>query len=95
MITFNDLASKKVKLKFGDKEQIECIDREAGFQKEDKEALSLYKAIVYYSGEAEIEIEAVDEYEAREKVQEETHDLDIEWTGVEHIDVELIKEHVA
>lgn len=95
MIAFEDLASKKVKLRFGDKEQIECIKREANFQKEEKEALSLFKVIVHYSGEAEMEVEALDEFDAREKAQEESHDLDIEWTGVEHIEVELIKESVA
>ena len=87
-----DLLSGKVKLEFGNKEQIEIIDNHEKAQDEDREGLKLYKVTFHFSGSAEIDIEAYDEEDAIEKANEERHDLDIEWEDLEHTEAYLIRE---
>ena len=87
-----DLLSGKVKLEFGNREQIETIDNYEKAQVEAREGLKLYKVIFHFSGSADVDVEAYDEQDAIEKAKEEECDLDIEWEDLEHIQVELIRE---
>ena len=73
-----DLLDGVVKLEFGNREQIECIDSFREAQKEAQKGLKKYRAIFHFSGSADVEIEAYDEVDAREKAHEAYMDGDLD-----------------
>lgn len=87
-----DLLDGVVKLKFGDREQIECIDSYGKAQEEAEEGLRRYRVICHYSGSSSVDVDAYDEEDAKEKAQDEIDDHEIEWEDIEHTEVDLVKE---
>lgn len=87
-----DLLEGKKPLKFGDQEQIDCIDRYQRAQEEVEEGLRKYRVILHYSGSVSIDVKAHDEEEAKELANEESDCEEIEWDGVEHVEVDLLEE---
>lgn len=79
MSNIEDMLSGKGKLEFGDKEQIKVIDeRRKELEK------NLYSVVIHGFGNAEFEVRADNEEEAREWAKDKLEDYDIS--------VELIEE---
>lgn len=90
MITFEDLAQGKVKLEFGNAEQIEAIRQHQAFLKfqEEENKKKLFEVTLSISGYAIVQVRAKDEEEAKELAQEEACD-DYE---IEDIEVDSVRE---
>ncbi len=89
MLDFQDLLTKKVKLEFGNQDQIKAIDNRIAWIKEQEE-LSTYRVTYTVSGEVSVEVRAYDEDDAQEQaddlISEEDPELDYD-----HLDTEEIE----
>ena len=87
MIDIQDILDHKIKLEFGNKEQIKCIENWSERQKEIEEADRNFRVTFALSGTATIDVEAEDEDEAIEKARGEVgydciDDLDFDFIEI-------------
>lgn len=85
-MTFEDLLTGKVKLEFGNKEQIQVIDMHQAWEKEKEEGSGTYRVSYAVSGTAYVDVYAENEDEARELADDE-RDMD----SVEDIDWDFLE----
>lgn len=91
-MNIEELLEGKRRLIFGDPEQINCIDAFQKAQEEIKDGLLKYRVTFHYSESVSTVVKAHSEEEAEELAKEEVDGEDIEWEGVEHTEVDLLKE---
>jgi hypothetical protein len=104
MVTFEELAQKKVPLEFGNQEQIQAIDRETlkrqevverARMEEDCEncvaVLRVYTVEFALSGTASVQVVAYDEEEARQKARDEFRVSDMDIDDYDIVDVYPIR----
>lgn len=90
-INIQDLLDGKVKLEFGNKEQIQAIDFYTVAQKEAEEGKKIYMVEIGLSGSVSVEVNANSEEEAEEIARDEFGPLEIDW-DIEHVEAHLIQE---
>ena len=99
-MNINDLQTGKVKLEFGNQEQINLIDAYEKIKRLDalednEEILKEYRCIFAISGNLEIVVEAYNKDEARELAEDEKHShgfLDMEIEDIDFIESFIIGE---
>ena len=91
-MNIEELLEGKKPLKFGDQEQIKCIDAFQKAQEEIEDGLLKYRVTFHYSGSVSVVVKAHDEEEAEELAKEEVDGEDIEWGTAQYVEVDVIKE---
>jgi len=85
-MTFEDLLEGRVKLEFGNKEQIEVIDRYIAEKREKEEGSCMYRISYAVSGTAFVDVFAETEEEAREIADDEKG-----WDSIEDLDYDFLE----